>query len=149
MVRVEIGIQPLRNKVNIKMLCYSARLIVIMGKQSKIAYKVYNILKQKYETGEYICRWIAQIHNTLNNLGLNYIWLGQTWYLILSLVSVWSSPLTLCDMSVCPLLTSATAVFRISCWFLIVRQVKSKDVYIVATDTLNRGSGTVGLINLV
>ncbi len=37
--------------------------------------------------------------------------LGQTWCLILSLVSVWSSPL--CDMSVCPLLTSATAVFRI------------------------------------
>ncbi len=38
--------------------------------------------------------------------------LEQTWYLILSLVSVWSSPL--CDMSVCPLLASATAVFRIS-----------------------------------
>ncbi len=39
--------------------------------------------------------------------------LGQTWCLILCLVSVWSSPL--CDMSICPLLTSATAVFRISC----------------------------------
>ncbi len=39
--------------------------------------------------------------------------LGQTWCIILSLVSVWSSPL--CDMSVGPLLTSATAVFRISC----------------------------------
>ncbi len=39
--------------------------------------------------------------------------LGYTWYLILSLVSVWSSPLD--DMSVFTLLTSATAVFRISC----------------------------------
>ncbi len=39
--------------------------------------------------------------------------LGQTLCLILSLVSVWSPPL--CDMSVCPLLTSTTAVFRISC----------------------------------
>ncbi len=48
--------------------------------------------------------------------------LGHTWCLILSLVSVWSSPLL--DMSVCPLLTSATAVFRISCWFLIVHLVK-------------------------
>ncbi len=37
----------------------------------------------------------------------------HTWCLILSLVSFWSSPL--CDMSVCPLLTSATAVFGISC----------------------------------
>ncbi len=35
--------------------------------------------------------------------------LGQTLCLILSLVSGWSSPL--CDMSVCPLLTSATALF--------------------------------------
>ncbi len=34
--------------------------------------------------------------------------LGHTWCLILSLVSVWSSPLY--DMSVCPLLTSATAL---------------------------------------
>ncbi len=33
--------------------------------------------------------------------------LRQTWCVILSLVSVWSSPL--CDMSVCPSLTSATA----------------------------------------
>ncbi len=39
----------------------------------------------------------------------------------------------------CPLLTSATAVIRISCWFLI-------DVYILATDTLNRGSGMIGPI---
>ncbi len=39
--------------------------------------------------------------------------LGHTWCLILCLVSVWSSPLY--DMSVCPLLISATAVFRISC----------------------------------
>ncbi len=38
--------------------------------------------------------------------------LGQAWCLILSLVSIWSSPL--CDMSVCPLLTSATNVFRIA-----------------------------------
>ncbi len=35
---------------------------------------------------------------------------GQTWCLILSLVSVWSLPLY--DMSVCPLMTSATAVLR-------------------------------------
>ncbi len=52
MLRGEVGIQPLRNKINIKILCYCARLI--MGKQSKIAYNIYNILKQKYETGEYI-----------------------------------------------------------------------------------------------
>ncbi len=41
--------------------------------------------------------------------------LGQTWCIILSLVSVWNSPL--CDMSVCSLLTSssATTVSRISC----------------------------------
>ncbi len=44
------------------------------------------------------------------------------WSLILGLVSIWSSPLY--DISVCPLLTSATAVFRISCWFLIVDLVK-------------------------
>ncbi len=45
--------------------------------------------------------------------------LGHTWCLILSLVSVWSSPLY--NMSVCLLLTSATVVFMISCWFLIVQ----------------------------
>ncbi len=44
---------------------------------------------------------------------IRHVSLGQTWCLILSLVNVWSSPL--CDMSVCPLLTSVTAVFRISC----------------------------------
>ncbi len=48
--------------------------------------------------------------------------LGQTWCLILSLVSVSSSPS--CDMSVYTLLISATAVFRISCWFRIVHLVK-------------------------
>ncbi len=36
---------------------------------------------------------------------------------------------------------SYTTVFRISCWFLIV--------HLLATYTLNRGSGTVGPINLV
>ncbi len=40
--------------------------------------------------------------------------LGQTWCLILSLVSVWSSPLY--DMSVCPLLTwQQSSVISISC----------------------------------
>ncbi len=39
--------------------------------------------------------------------------LEQTWCLILSLASVRGSPLD--DMSVCLLLTSTTAVFRISC----------------------------------
>ncbi len=48
-----------------------------MGKQSKIAYNVYNVLKQKYEIGEYISPWIAQIHDTPNNIGLNCIWLYQ------------------------------------------------------------------------
>ncbi len=38
--------------------------------------------------------------------------LGHTWCLILSLLSVWSSPLY--DMSVCLLMALATAVIRIS-----------------------------------
>ncbi len=56
------------------------------------------------------------------DMNIRQVSLGQTWCLILSLVSVWSSPSY--DMPVCPLLTSATAVFRISCWFLIVHLVK-------------------------
>ncbi len=47
---------------------------------------------------------------------------AQTWCLILSLVSVWNSPLY--DIYVCPLLTTATTVFRISSRFLIVYLVK-------------------------
>ncbi len=47
---------------------------------------------------------------------------GLTWCLILSLVSAWRSPLY--DISVCPLLTSATAVIMMSCGFLIVHLVK-------------------------
>ncbi len=71
--------------------------------------------------------------------------LGQTWCLILSLVSDCNSPLY--DMSVCPLLTSATYVVRIS--LLIPNSTSGKDVYKLATHTLNRGSGMVGPINLV
>ncbi len=67
---------------------------------------------------------------------------GQTWNLILSLVNVWSSPLY--GMSVCPLLTSVTAVIRI-CWFLIVLLVKM----LIYLPQINRESGMVVPINLV
>ncbi len=47
------------------------------------------------------------------------------------------------DMYVCALLTSATAVIM-----PIPLCTSGKDVDMFATDTLNRGSGTVGHINL-
>ncbi len=46
----------------------------------------------------------------------------QTWCLILCLVSAWWS--LLYGMFVCPFLTSATSVFRISNWFLFVYLAK-------------------------
>ncbi len=44
-----------------------------------------------------------------SDMTIQQVSLGQTWFIILSLVSVWSSPV--CDMSVCPLLTLATVGF--------------------------------------
>ncbi len=70
---------------------------------------------------------------------------AQMWRLILSLVSVCSSPMY--DMSVCHLLTSTTAVIKDI--MLIPICTSGKDVDILATYTLNRRSGTVGLIKLV
>ncbi len=47
---------------------------------------------------------------------------GQTWCFMLCLLSVWSSPLY--AMSLYPLLTSATAIIRISHRFIFVHLVK-------------------------
>ncbi len=71
--------------------------------------------------------------------------LGHTWCLILSLVSVWRSPL--CDMSDCPLLTSVNKCLEDN--VLIPNCTSGKYVYELVTDTLNRGSGMVGPIGLV
>ncbi len=76
-----------------------------------------------------------------SDIGVWQISPGQSWRLIIGVMSVWNSPLY--DMSVCPLLTSATAVIRISIC------ASGKDIDIFATYTLNKGSGTVGPINLV
>ncbi len=56
-----------------------------------------------------LSRWSGGI--SVCDMMVRHVLLGQTWCVILSLVSVWSTPL--CDISICTLLKSATAVFRV------------------------------------
>ncbi len=68
--------------------------------------------------------------------------MGLTSYVILCLVSAWYSPLY--DMSVCPFRELATAVIRISNWFLFVNL---KSILLYLPHTLCRGMAES--INLV
>ncbi len=76
MIYGEFGLTPISKIIDCKMLNYWARLL--LGKQSKFAYRLYCILKNKYDKDRYKSPWLSKIHSTLDNLGLSDIWISQT-----------------------------------------------------------------------
>jgi len=72
-VHGEIGCAKISEAVDNRMLNFWSRLV--LGKQSKIAFSVYKILRAKYESGEFKSKWIEKIHSTLNNIGMSNVWI--------------------------------------------------------------------------
>ena len=58
-----------------RMLNYWANLV--NGKQSKLSFIVYSLLKNVYDQGEYQSKWLSCISDNLNGMGLGYLWNAQ------------------------------------------------------------------------
>ena len=75
MIYGELGRYPLSLNVNQRLLSYWTKLI--SGKSDKLSCGVYKLLHNMYITGDYKSPWICKIKQTLDSLGLSYIWQNQ------------------------------------------------------------------------
>ena len=55
-----------------RMLNFWANLV--NGKQSKISYQIYRMVRILYDQETYKSKWLSCIHSNLNKTGLGYIW---------------------------------------------------------------------------
>ena len=65
-------------KVNIKVRILTCWFSVINGRQNKLAFLVYKIMLNDFETGFYAHKWIECVKNILQAAGRNDIWISQT-----------------------------------------------------------------------
>ena len=72
MVRGELGRHPVEVLVKQRIINFWAR--VALGKEGKISCSLYKIFRQMYDEGSYQSLWLKYIHQTLNQLGLGYVW---------------------------------------------------------------------------
>lgn len=75
MIYGELGRFPLDIVIKVRQLGYWAKLLT--GKETKLCVKMYLILLQLYNEGTYQSPWLMQIQSTLQDCGLNAIWITQ------------------------------------------------------------------------
>ena len=76
MLYAETGRFPLEIMMKTRMIAYWSRLIA--GNQSKIAYKIYQIM---IHTTDFNSKWIEYIKSILNGIGRSDIWINQSIYM--------------------------------------------------------------------
>ena len=69
----ELGRYKLDLFIKQRMLNFWARLVT--GKTSKIAYRMYNIIKSENDNGSFSSKWLKCIKGSLENMGLGYVWM--------------------------------------------------------------------------
>ena len=75
MIYGELGRYPIDIEIKSKMLGYWQR--ILRSKENKLTHVLYNILLKLYNENIYKSPWLSCIHATLNNCGLNNVWLMQ------------------------------------------------------------------------
>ena len=68
----ELGRFNMEHLIKQRMLNFWANLV--NGKQSKISYQIYRIVRILYDQGTCKSKWLSCIHSNLNKTGLGYIW---------------------------------------------------------------------------
>ena len=76
MIYGEFGRFPLEIQVKTRMIKFWAKILT--GKNTKISYKMYELLLYLHNKDIYSCKWILCIQNILQDVGLNYIWITKT-----------------------------------------------------------------------
>ena len=78
MIYGEFGRFPLEIQVKTRMIKFWAKILT--GKNTKISYKMYELLLYLHNKDIYSCKWILCIQNAwiLQDVGLNYIWITKT-----------------------------------------------------------------------
>ena len=76
MIYGEFGRFPLENQVKTRMIKFWAKILT--GKNTKISYKMYELLLYLHNKDIYSCKWILCIQKILQDVGLNYIWISET-----------------------------------------------------------------------
>ena len=71
----ELGVYPVDIVIKTRMLSYWTRLIT--GKQSKLAYIMYQSLLYLNCVGLYTSDWLREVQSILNNCGMSVFWLYQ------------------------------------------------------------------------
>lgn len=76
MVYGELGRYPICISVQKRLVGYWARLIE--SKESKLSRILYNCLLDLSTSGVYVSPWVSQVRKILDDCGLSYIWLNQS-----------------------------------------------------------------------
>ena len=50
---------------------------MLLGKKSKLLYRLYSVLYSDYVTGRYDCPWLSNVKAILKEVGENEIWINQ------------------------------------------------------------------------
>lgn len=72
----ELGVYPLDITIKCRMINYWIR--IIMGKNTKLSYVMYNCLLQLHRSGMYISPWLECIRNICIECGIVGVWITQT-----------------------------------------------------------------------
>ena len=75
MIYGEIGTFPIHIQTKLQMITYWAKLI--KGKSNKLSNVMYRVLYTDSIANKYEYKWISFIKNTLDELGLSYIWINN------------------------------------------------------------------------
>ena len=75
MVYGEFGRFPLEIQIKTRMIKFWAKILT--DKNTKISHKIYNFLLYLHNNNIYSCKWISCIQKTLQDVGLNYIWISN------------------------------------------------------------------------
>ena len=75
MVYGEFGRFPLEIQIKTRMIKFWAKILT--GKNTKISHKIYKLLLYLHNNNIYSCKWISCIQKTLQDVGLNYIWISN------------------------------------------------------------------------
>jgi len=75
MVYGELGRFPIGIHIQVKMLNYWSRLV--LGNENKLSYLTYKMMFELDKRGQCTFKWLNAIKDSLNNVGLGYVWLDQ------------------------------------------------------------------------
>ena len=68
----EVGRLPLQHTVNKRMVSYWIRLL--HGKEAKLSYTLYTLLKKLHDKNIFKSKWITKIKSIIDNCGMSYLW---------------------------------------------------------------------------